>query len=401
MKRFVAALAKLCLATLVTFLLVEAALLAFNDVFFRRSFYVFDPDLGFRVRSHVGYGNHTTNEFGFNDRDYEHERRPGTFRVLVIGDSFNWTFGPDGNYAGVLERLLGARFPACGVEVVNAGYPQMHTGQQLALLRKFGMQYHPDLVVLGFFVGNDFYDADPDRLRIVVGGVTTDVRPGRDFYRVVFGQPLVPKSRLLLFVRERWNELSRVGEAERKQFAAPPDVERVLGVDAPPRERARARPTTSGAYFQWLARRMDFARRSQAARFARNEAYVRDSLREMRDLLAAEGIPFVLAAYPDAVQVVPEIRDALLARTGRAADDYEWTRAQRLLAAYAADLGVPFVDLLPGFVAARERGWNLYLVNDSHWSAAGNVLAAELLLPAVAPFVEAGCAREAGTPAAG
>lgn len=401
MKRFAATLAKLCLATLATFLLVEAALLVFNDVFFQRSFYTFDRDIGFRVRSHVLYGDHTTNEFGFNDRDYEHERRPGTFRVLVIGDSFNWTFGPDGNYAGVLERLLGARFAGCGVEVVNAGYPQMHTGQQLALLRKFGMQYRPDLVVLGFFVGNDFYDADPDRLRVVVGGVTADVRPDREFYRVVFGQPLVLRSRLLLFARERWNELSRVGEAERKQLAAPPAIEQVLGLDAPPRERARARATTSGAYFQWLGRRMDFARKSEAARFVRNEAYVRDSLREMRDLLAAEGVPFVVAAYPDAVQVEPEIQNGLLARTGRAADDYEWTRAQRLLATDAAELGVPFHDLLPGFVAARERGWNLYLVDDSHWSAAGNVLAAELLLPAIAPFVESACAPEAGSPADG
>jgi lysophospholipase L1-like esterase len=277
--------------------------------------------------------------------------------------------------------------------VINAGYPMMHTGQELALLRKFGLQYQPDLVVLGFFVGNDFYDADPDRLRVVVGGVATDVRPKQEFYRVVLGQPLVWRSRLLLFARERWNELRLVDEAERKQLVAPPAVDRVLGVPAPAAERARARKTTADAYFRWLERRMDFTRRSESASFRRNEAYIRQSLREMRDLLAARGIPLVVAAYPDAVQVDPAIRQTLLERSGRDGSEYEWRRAQRLLAGFCAQLGIPFEDLLPAFVGAQRQGWNLYLVDDSHWSKAGNVLAAELLSRALAPEIGPACAK--------
>ena len=384
MIRAVATLAKLAVAGLATFLLVEFSLLAFDDVFFGRSFYGFDPDIGFRVRAHARYGQNEANEFGFNDRDYSHERTPGTLRILVLGDSFNWTFGPDGNYVGILERKLRDAFPERRIEVINAGYPQTHTGQELAVLRKFGMQYHPDLVVLGFFVGNDFYDADPDRKRIVVGATATDIRPGREFYRVVLGEPLVWRSRLALFVEERWKELHLVGERQRKQFEGPAAVARVRGIEPAASQRVRPRTAFAESYMAWLERRMEFARPSNRAAFRRFEGYAFESLRSMRDLVTASGADFLVAAYPDAVQVDPDVRHALLERTGLAPSDYEWQRAQRILGAFCRENGIAFVDLLPEFRKARQMGWSLYLENDSHWNAAGNTLAAELLFDALA-----------------
>jgi lysophospholipase L1-like esterase len=385
MRRLAGTLAKLVLAALATFLLCETVLLLFNDVFFGRSFYGFDPDIGFRVRAHARYGDHEANEFGFNDRDHSHSREPGTTRILVLGDSFNWTFGPDGNYVGVLGHLLTSAFPRRSIEVINAGYPQTHTGQELAVLRKFGMQYAPDVVVLGFFVGNDFYDADPDRFRIVYGGATTDVRPGEEFYRVVHGQPLAWRSRLFLFLRERWNELRKVDAAEREQLTAPARVDGVRGVPPPPPDRARAATPLSEAYLAWLERRMEFAQPSLAPRFRRNETYVYESLLAMRDLLAANGIGFIVVAYPDAVQMRPDLQRAVVERAGVQPSAYSWTRAQQLLGNFCAEHDIEYHDILPAFAAASQRGWNLYLVNDSHWSAAGNVLAAEELSDVLAP----------------
>jgi hypothetical protein len=250
------------------------------------------------------------------------------------------------------------------------------------------MQYTPDLVVLGFFVGNDFFDADPDRLRIVVGGATTDVRPADEFYRVVFGQPLVWRSRLLLSLRERWNEFRRVDASQRDQLTRPARVERVRGVAAPPLERSRVAAPISEAYLAWLQRRMEFAQPSRAAHFRRHEAYVYESLLAMRDLLAESGIEFVVAAYPDAVQISPELQRAVVARAGLESSAYEWTRAQRLLRKFCAEHDIEYHDFLPAFRDASRHGWDPYLVNDSHWSSAGNVLAAELFYDVLAPRAE-------------
>ncbi len=142
---------------------IELAMIVFEPLLFR-GFYQYDPDLGFRVRPHAG----GSNRFGFNDRDYPLHKPAGAYRVMVLGDSFNWAGGRRGNYATLLEQTLQARFGAEQVELINAGYPMTHTAEQLKLLRKFGMRLEPDLLVLAFFMGIGFYDADPQRKRIVV-----------------------------------------------------------------------------------------------------------------------------------------------------------------------------------------------------------------------------------------
>jgi hypothetical protein len=134
---------------------------------------------------------------------------------------------------------------------------------------------------------------------------------------------------------------------------------------------------------------MDFARTSQVSRFRRHEAYVYESLLAMRDLLAENGIGFVVAAYPDVAQIDPKLQSAVAERTGVETSAYEWTRAQRLLRNFCEEHEIEYHDFLPAFREAARRGWNLYLVNDSHWSAGGNVLAAELLFDIVAPRVGA------------
>lgn len=183
-------------ALFVALAILEAAMIVLDPVL-GTGFYQYDGDLGFRVRAYA----HGTNRFGFNDRDYALDKPEGTFRILVVGDSFGWAGGRDGNYTEVLEALLTERYGERRVEVINSGYPMTHTGEQLAMLRKFGLQYDPDLVILGFFVGNDFVDSDRHRKRIVVNDTIIDVDRRRE--RVLFGYPIDPQSRLLHMVRQR------------------------------------------------------------------------------------------------------------------------------------------------------------------------------------------------------
>ena len=134
-------------------------------------FHEYDPDLGFRVRAYYPVDQGTiTNKFGFNDDDYPLQKTPGIYRILVVGDSFGWAGGREGNYTAMLERQLDKHYGYHRIDIVNAGYPMTHTAEQLVMLKKYGLQYHPDLVILGFFVGNDFIDGNPNRKRIVLNG---------------------------------------------------------------------------------------------------------------------------------------------------------------------------------------------------------------------------------------
>lgn len=99
----------------------------------------YDPDLGFRARVHYPTPDGgLTKAYGFNDRDYPPRNIPGAFRVLVVGDSFSWVGGREGNYTKVLERKFETHHGSYMIDFINAGYPMTHTGEQLAMLKKFG-----------------------------------------------------------------------------------------------------------------------------------------------------------------------------------------------------------------------------------------------------------------------
>ncbi len=351
---------KLLLVVAISFLALELLLLVFNDVVFRNSFYAYDPDIGFKVRPNAAWGTFKANEFGFNDRDYPHSKQPGKLRILILGDSFNWAGGPDENYTAILENKFAMVFHDGRVEVINAGYPQTHTGEELLILEKYGMRYNPDLVILGFFVGNDFLDAEPWRRRVALGATTTDIDTRRERERIVFGQPLLFRSRFLLFLKHWTITHQFLREA---RAASTPHVS--MGIDR---------------YLEIEHRRMQIANKRRAAEFATNERYVFEKLSEMSAMLAAKGSKFMVVAYPDEFQVDESLRNAVIERYGIDPADYEWDRPQRVLREFAAANGIEFHDLLPVFRRAHQRGSRLYLPNDSHWNPQGNELAASEFL---------------------
>jgi hypothetical protein len=131
-----------------------------------------DPHVGFsNAPSLEGYSR--TSEFvmrisinsrGLRDREIAYVKPRDVFRIGLFGDSF--TFGEgvqnDETYPKILEQLLNhARSPnsqAKTIEVLNFGIGKTGTSHQLALYQKEGTKYQLDLVVLGFFAGNDFSD---------------------------------------------------------------------------------------------------------------------------------------------------------------------------------------------------------------------------------------------------
>lgn len=92
------------------------------------------------------------NSHGLRDREFAYEKPPGTYRILVLGDSQTFGFGvhAEESYPKVLERILRkeARQP---VEVINTGVPGSGTAHQLFFLEHQGWKYQPDLVVVGYF----------------------------------------------------------------------------------------------------------------------------------------------------------------------------------------------------------------------------------------------------------
>lgn len=336
------------------------------DPYLFKGFYQYDPDLGFRVRAYYPNTDGTlTNQFGFNDQDYLLHKAPGTFRILVVGDSFSWAGGREGNYTALLERRFESHYGYHKIDVINAGYPSTHTGEQLAMLKKYGLQYNPDLVILGFFVGNDFIDADPNRKRIIVNDLYVDIDKRRE--RRILGYPIILRSRLQLIIEQKYKVFKELREAERERKSG--NI---------PREQ---QGTFSEETFMNIERaRLEFSNLNafREGRFQNNIDYILQSISEMDGLLKSRGIRFIVAIYPDEFQVNGNLLTNIFEKFRLRREDYDINLAQIVLKSFLKSKGIPYIDLLDVFKANGEQK-DLYLLRDTHWNRAGNQLAADIL----------------------
>jgi lysophospholipase L1-like esterase len=97
------------------------------------------------------------NSDGLRDQEYpiESER---AHRMIFLGDSLTLGWGVE--QEDTFESLLEERFNAQGrgqVEILNFGIGNYNTAQEVALFAKKGLKYHPDKVVVFYFVN----DAEP------------------------------------------------------------------------------------------------------------------------------------------------------------------------------------------------------------------------------------------------
>ena len=304
----------------VTFLLLEFLLLVFNDTVFHDSFVIYDREMGFLVRPYA----RKSNRFGFNDRDYPLEPTPGSYRITILGDSFNWVGGRTWNYTRLLDKQLSEYSSDSQIEVFNTGYPATHTAEQLPLLERFVLQYKPNLLILGFFVGNDFVEAVPWRRRIAFGGATTDIdlREGREW--VLWNQPLLFRSRAILLIRNRILEYQNRGKS-RQAFL----------------QMSKQR------YLRLEFGRMKFTNLNRSEKFSANQDLVFNSLTEMKAACKRKGVEFVVAAFPDEFQVDPSLRQAVWHHYGENPQNYRIDRGQRLLEEFCDREEIDFWDLLP------------------------------------------------------
>ena len=98
------------------------------------------------------------NSEGLRDREFSFEKPPDVYRVMMLGDSttFGWGVRQEDTAAKFLERKLNGDLPPRynRVEVMNTGVGNYDTVQEVTYYETIGWKYHPDLVVLVFFIND-------------------------------------------------------------------------------------------------------------------------------------------------------------------------------------------------------------------------------------------------------
>ncbi len=349
-----------------TLLLLEVLMIILEPYCFK-GFYQYDPDLGFKVRAYAN----GTNRFGFNDRDYSLKKPENIIRILFLGDSFSWAGGKEGNYSALVEKKFEEYYGTHRVDIINAGYPMTHTGEQLAMLTKYGLKYNPDIVFLGFFAGNDFVDANPYRKRIVVNDTYFDIDPRDEI--IFLGYPIIAKSRLLYFIKQKykiWKELNKahadtknkkkqLREFKSKDSSCTFSEEAFLDI-----ERARLEFCNIHLYKNEI--------------FKNNIDYIFKSLYSMQKILTDHKIKLMVGIYPDEFQVNQELTLQIFEHYALNSKTYDIRLMQNILKDYLDDAYIAYLDLLEPF-QTQGRKKALYLCRDTHWNQAGNELAARII----------------------
>jgi hypothetical protein len=118
--------------------------------------------------------------------------------------------------------------------------------------------------------------------------------------------------------------------------------------------------------------------------FADHLANTMGHLDSIKKICDQHGIRLAVVIIPDEVQVDRTLQRQVIAASGLGEDAYDFSLPNALLRERLAKLGIDHLDLLPPFRDATQRA-RLYRRNDTHWNIAGNRLASELIFDHLRP----------------
>ena len=296
----------------------------------------------------------TTNSAGMRGGELAPRERVG-WRILGLGDSFTFGIGieDEQTYLRQLEQLLnGARGPqALPAEVLNGGVPGYGTIHELRYLEQIGLRYAPDLVLLGFYEGNDVSDNRGPSQHVVKG-------------------VLVPEGRIQfidakLWLRRHCRTYGFLANALKRQHG----LNGILGRLGLVRV---ADPGMSAGYPGTV-----FYLKSPPPDVPDMWEETEALITKMHRRLQAQRIPLVVILIPDRVSVY----DAWLERAARQGSvpvtALDGTKPDRLLERFCRQQGIPCLSLLPALQEAAATELTLYFHHDGHWTAAAHRIAAQ------------------------
>ena len=119
-----------------------------------------------------------TNHLGFRDDAFTPNKKDGTRRIVVFGDSFTegWGVAQDAIFVSLLRDKLEQRFGVGAYEVINFARQGTGPGFASCVFRDFAAELEPDVVIFMSFLLNDFIDSVNERRTCY-----TDMNPNIEF----------------------------------------------------------------------------------------------------------------------------------------------------------------------------------------------------------------------------
>jgi len=360
-----------CISSIVCLFSLECVLRIWQPTLVGTSWYISDPEIGFRLRG----GEQGMNSGGFRDREHPLKKPDGAYRILALGDSFAWAaFQYQDAYLTLLERKLNEQL-RIRIEIVNMGIPAYGPKEELRLLEKRGLQYAPDHVVVNFYMGNDLLDNMPGyKERIWLNGMIFKVRTfpwGILKVRYWFAGHYFRIGRMAFWGRLREQNRKKNMRQEDTGSTGCKRAEEITHAGSPPAlTEEEWMVAVQGVIRNYLR-----SNEGNTRDLVNNVAHI---LLQMKTISERNGARFSIILLPDIVQVDLNIQERAIALLGMRKSDFNFERPNELLAEFSRDNNIPCIDLLPYFKEGCNKD-KLYLSRDCHWNEEGNRLSAEAI----------------------
>jgi hypothetical protein len=307
-------------------------------------------------------------ELGYNEEPIARRSARGEFRVLSFGDSFAYSLlRPQHTYHRLLGQRLSRRLDR-RVSVVNFGEPGTSFPTYLSQLRYWTEQREYDAILVNVYAGNDFAD-----LGTTAFGGLQELDPRVD---VVDGQS--PQEALL------------VGPAMRVPHTFPLRILDYLyafyaslahaGKRSDPRYRRPAHEFSPDAYLQMQRPIASAYRRPDYRAHQTGYLYLGRFLRALADE-EERGKRTAVFVSPPEVIVSERLRQEVARSLGKQVASTDPQLPLALVRGVAARVGYtgPILDLTDCLRRREDPDNPLYLPRNTHWSARGDRVVAELL----------------------
>lgn len=319
------------------------------------------------------------NNFGLRDREFGQRKPVGTYRILMLGDSFVQGHGVslENSLPKILEQKLNNNGKGQKIELINAGVFGYSPLVEYFYLKEKGLNFEPDMAILAFSL-TDFWE---DRQRF---------RELKLSYPDLSNEELKEKisTANIEFNFAKINSTEKLSSNQKISSAK---------ISYHVKLWLRKNLKIYGAFVDLIKKRnqpvqkdvlhqgdidQDIVAIMRGDKIAQNDwqklwELPTDHIKLMSKILKEKQIPFVVVAIPEAVQVSdnewPGRKDLGLARNFYdPRGPYQNELSQRLKI-----VDVPFINLLTDFQTSKT--FPLYFNNDGHFREAGHRLAAQVI----------------------
>jgi lysophospholipase L1-like esterase len=341
---------------LVTLLLLEAGLRIYHHI---KPSYIFSEDtFRFHGKPHSNFYGFKLNSLGYHDTEFKKEKADTTYRIVALGDSFAYGVVPYRyNFLTLLEEKLNESPSNLQYEVYNFGVSGINSREYYTLLVNEGLQYDPDMVIVCFFVGNDFFIFDV----------------GATMYRTEIRSFALHYFNFLLTVLTAYEggETRDIGDyddtapsMERGKYFERKEFHGVMYL----KETAPLRLYDAGTGTHI----------SSAPHRNKKIEKAFSYIKKIQEECIRRGIQLVVYLLPEELQVDMKMRRKFLSVYGYWDDNFDWFITNRLFSKKLVNNNIDFHDMSQRFIEESLKQ-PLYKPRDGHFNIAGNRLAAQII----------------------